>query len=29
MDAKLDWEVDVEGPGAVDMMDRREGDIDK
>ena len=25
MDAKLDWEVDVEGPGAVDMMDRGEG----
>ena len=24
MDAKLDWEVDVEGTGAVDMMDREE-----
>ena len=30
MDAKLDWEVDVEGAvGAVDMADRGEGDIDK
>ena len=29
MDAKLDWEMDVEGPGAVDMMDRREEGVDK
>ena len=29
MDANLDWEVDVDGPGAVDMMDRREEGIDK